>query len=187
MLSNFKNIVYLSILILLITILSACPTPQQYPIEPQLTFKQIILSDTVDLLGNDVKIFKLRFGIIDGDGDIGLMDSDTSGVYHPDSLYNKNLFTILFEIIDGDTVEVDPEKQRNFRVPYVEPQGQNKTLIAEIYIDIEFTFQQSGELPYDSIMYNFYIVDRKFNKSNIEKTPVIKLDTIGIFPPVLEE
>ena len=187
MLNNLKNIIFLSILILLIIIFSACPTPQQYPIIPQLTFKQVILSDTVDLLGNDVKIFKLRFGIIDGDGNIGLKDSDTSGVYHPDSLYNKNLFTILFEIINGDTVEVAPEKQRNFRVPYVEPEGQNKTLIAEIYIDIEFTYQQSGELPYDSVMYNFYIFDRDLNKSNTEKTLAIKLDTIGIFPPVLEE
>ena len=187
MLVNFKNSIFLSILILLITIFSACPKPQQYPIEPQLTFKQIILSDTVDLLGNNVKLFKLRFGIIDGDGNIGLQDSDTTGVFHPDSLYNKNFFTTLFEVINGDTIEVDPEKQRYFRVPYVEPQGQNKVLIAEIYVDIDFTYQISGELPYDSIMYNFYIVDRDFNKSNIEKTPVVKLDTLGIFPPALNE
>ncbi len=187
MIINFKNIFLFSILILLITIFSACPKPQQYPIEPQITFKQIILSDTVDLLGNDVKLFKLRFDIIDGDGNIGLQDGDTTGVFHPDSLYNKNFFTTLFEIINGDTIEVDPEKQRYFRVPYVEPQGQNKVLIAEIYIDIEFTYEISGELPYDFIMYKFYIVDRDFNKSNIEETLVIKLDTIGLFPPVLIE
>jgi hypothetical protein len=170
-----------------VVLLTACPKPQQYPDEPQITFKQFILSDTVDLLGNDLKRLSLRFYLVDGDGNIGLKDGDTTGIFHTDSLYNNNFFTSIYEIINGDTVSVDEEYQRNFRIPYIEPQGQLKTLMADIYTDIDFSFQQNGELPYDSIYIEFYIVDRDFNISNVEHSPVIKLDTLGKFPDLVVE
>jgi len=174
------------ILIFISVILFACPKPQKYPEIPEIKFRQIVLSNSTDALGNDIKLMKLIFGITDGDGNIGLKDTDITGAFHPDSLYNNNLFTTLYEVINGDTVETDSSVQRNFRVPYVEPQGQNKTLIAEIIIDIEFSYNQSGNLPYDSVFYKFYIVDREFNESNLEYTPLIKLDTVGFFPVLTE-
>ena len=182
-----KNIVFILSLIILISFLTACPKPQTYPIEPAITFEQVQLKDSVDLLGNKNKIYKLKFGITDGDGDIGLQEDDTTGIYHPDSLYTNNLFTTLYEIVNGDTVKVDSSKQRNFRVPYVQPQGQNKTLIADIFIDIIFSFDGEGNLPYDSVYFDFYIVDRQFHKSNIQSAPVLKLDTAGFFPEVIPE
>ena len=189
MINTLKNIILLFLFIILITVFTACPTPQQYPIIPEITFKQVILSDSVDLLGNNIKIFKLRFGIIDGDGDIGVQqESDTTGIFDPDSIWHyNNLFTTLYEFIDGEKIEVDEDKQRDFLVPYVVPQGQNKTLIADIFVDIDFTYNSSGELPYDSVQYDFYIVDRSLHISNTEETTIIKLDTIGVFPPIIDE
>jgi len=178
---------YIFLLFLFVSILTACPEPQKYPIEPIIDFEQVQLKDSVDLLGNKNKVYKLKFGITDGDGDIGLQKSDTTGIFHPDSLFTNNLFTTFYEIINGDTVKVDSSKQRNFRVPYVQPQGQNKTLIADIIIDIIFSFDGEGNLPYDSVYFDFYIVDRQFHKSNIQSTPILMIDTVGFFPEVISE
>ncbi len=183
---KIKNI-HIFLLFFLIGILTACPEPQKYSDIPQIQFEQIQLKDSVDLLGGNNKVYRLKFGIIDGDGNIGLKEEDTAGIYAPDSLYSNNLFTTLYKIVNGDTVKVDSSKQRNFRVPYVEPQGQNKTLIADIFTDIIFSYNGDGNLPYDSVYFDFYIVDRKLNKSNVQSTPVLKLDTVGFFPEVLPE
>ena len=172
---------HIFLLFLLISILTACPKPQSYPEDPQIQFEQVELKDSVDLLGNTNKVYRLKFGIIDGDGDIGLKESDTTGINASGKLYSNNLFTTLYEIINGDTIKIDSSKQRNFRVPYVQPQGQDPTLIADIFVNINFSYTGDGKLPYDSICFDFYIVDRKLNKSNIQTTPVIKLDTVGIF------
>lgn len=187
MLNNLKNIICLSILIIIIAIITACPTPQKYSEIPEIKFKQIILFDTIDDpdLQNPVKGYKLRFGLTDGDGNIGLNADDTIGI-EIDSLYINNFFSILYEIKTADTIVVDSFKGYNFRIPYVQPQGQNKVLIADVFIDMTFAYHQDT-LTYDSVMFEFYIIDRDLNKSNTEKTLAIKLDTIGIFPPVLEE
>ncbi len=182
-----KNGYIIFVLIVFFSILTACPEPKKYPDEPQIQFEQVELKDSTDLLGNKNKVYRLKFGLIDGDGDIGLKESDTSGIYNPDSLYSNNLFTTLYEIINGDTLKADSDKQRNFRVPYVQPQGQNTTLIADLFININFSYNQDGNLLYDSIYFDFYIVDRKFNKSNIQSTPVLKLDTTGFFPSLQTE
>jgi hypothetical protein len=184
MLRNNKNTITLFSLFALLSILSACPTPQQYPPEPEIQFEQVLLNDSTDLLDNKIKIYQLKFGITDGDGNIGLKKSDTSGVFAPDSLYSNNLFTTLYEVVNGDTLKIDSAKQRNFRVPYIQPEGQNKTLIADIYINISFSYNSEEKLPYDSVFFDFYIVDRDFNKSNTQTTPVLRLDTTGIFPTV---
>ena len=173
------------VIIFVSAILIACPNPKKYSEIPEIEFRQVVLKDTVDGLGNNVKLFKLIFGITDGDGNIGFRDDETPYIYNGDTLDN-NFFTTLHEVINGDTIEADSSVQRNFRVPYVEPEGQNKTLIAEIIIDIEFSYNQSGELPYDSIFYEFYIVDRELNESNRESTLAVKLDTLGFFPQVID-
>ncbi|NPA68080.1 MAG: hypothetical protein GXO50_05670 [Chlorobi bacterium] len=181
-----NSIIFIIFLLISISLFTACPEAEQYPPEPEIEFEQVRLYDSVDLLGNKNKVYRLKFGIIDGDGNIGLKESDTVGIFDPDSLYSDNLFTVLYEIINGDTVAVESDKQRNFRIPYVEPEGQNKTLIADIYADILFSFQ-GDTLPYDSVYFDFYIVDRDLNKSNVQSTPVLKLDTTGYFPETLPE
>ncbi len=173
--------------VILMLLLAFCSGPQQYPDEPQIEFKQLILFDTVDLLGNKIKDVKLVFSIIDGDGNIGLKDSDTTGIHDPDSLYHNDFFTILYEIKGDDTLKIPDEKQRNFRIPYIEPQGQVKTLMADIFTIIEFSYSSGNELPYDTVFFDFYIVDRDFHISNVERTVTIRLDTIGKFPDIIDE
>lgn len=180
---SFKNILSFVLFIIGIMFLWACPNTQSYPDVPQIKFKQVILFDTIDdiTLNNPAKGYKLSFSLIDGDGDIGLHETDTIGV-DVDTVYVNDYLAMFYEINNGDTIMVDSLHRYNYRIPYVEPQGQNKTLIADIFIDYVFTYDINNNLPYDSVMFKFFVIDRKLNKSNIEKTPVLSLKSIGKFP-----
>ncbi|UCG27830.1 MAG: hypothetical protein JSV24_00295 [Bacteroidales bacterium] len=134
---------------------------------PYIEFKSFTIRDTVDLLGNPGKVGELVFRFEDGDGDIGL--------YPPDTLFgdseNYNLFFLLYEKIDGVFVQVpeeDLETPLNYRIPFIEKEGQNKTLKGEIKVDFLYLL-----MLYDTIQYEFYLIDRAFHKSNVEKTPEI--------------
>ncbi len=168
-----------AVFLVLLILLSACPGPEEYPVIPEISFKSVILSDTADALGNPIKKMQLVFFVVDGDGNIGYNEWDTIPPYVGE--YRYNCHTTLYEYIDGEIVEAEVEAPYNFRIPYVEPQGQNKLLEADIYLDMDFTTAGGGGLAYDSILFDFYIYDRALNKSNVEQTPIIYLDTLGIF------
>ena len=160
------------ILILLITLLLSglsCKKIESLPEIPSISFKSFILIDTIDALGNEGKIGELTFDFEDGDGDIGLTQPDSLSV---DST-NFNLFFTLFGKIDGEFIEVsenDLETPLNYRIPYIEKEGQNKTLIGEIQVDFIYLL-----FEYDTIKYSFFIVDRALHKSNVETTPEIAM------------
>ena len=150
-----------------ITIFS-CKKIEEFSEIPEITFKDFILVDTLDKIGNKIKHGELIFDFIDGDGDIG--------IEVPDSINNSdtsNLFFTLYKKIDGDFVEVDTETPIEYRIPFMEPKGQNKTLKGEIKIEFEYYLN----FEYDTIKYEFYLVDRAKHKSNIESTPEISFLT----------
>lgn len=66
-------------------------------------------------------------------------------------------------------------KAKYFTMPYVAvSEGQNKTLKADIEVRLEYLRSaQIDEMPYDTIKYEFYLIDRDFNRSNTIKTPEI--------------
>ena len=57
--------------------ISSCLNVENYPIEPAILFSEYTLTDTTDALGNNIKLFELTIEFTDGDGDIGLEESDT--------------------------------------------------------------------------------------------------------------
>jgi hypothetical protein len=137
---------------------------------PYIEFKSFDLKDTIDILGNEVKIGELVFKFEDGDGNIGVGQADS---LYPDTT-NYNLFFTLFEKIDGQFQLVDEddlETSLNYRIPYIENVGQNKTLKGEIKVDFYYLL-----MLYDTIKYEFYILDRADNKSNVETTREISFD-----------
>ena len=174
-----QKILVIASLFALLIVLSACPKPKSYPIEPNIKFRNVQLKDSIDLLGNDLKNYKLVFNITDGDGDIGLKEGDTTGIYHFDSLYYNNIFLKLFEVVDGEAVIINDTLR--YRTQYIQPQGQNPTLIADIQIDYPFEYQSNGKLKYDTVFFEFYMYDREHHKSNIEETPKLFIDTTGFF------
>ena len=163
---------FVKILILFITVLLiglSCKKIESLPEIPSISFKSFILIDTIDVLGNKGKIGELIFDFEDGDGDIGLTQPDSLST---DST-NFNLFFTLLGKTDGEFIEVSEnelETPMNYRIPYIEKEGQNKALKGEIQVDFIYLL-----FEYDTIKYSFFIVDRALHKSNIETTPEIAL------------
>ena len=118
-------------------------------------------------------ICELSFIVIDGNGDIGLKESDTIGPYNKDSIYYYNLFIKEFEKIGDNFYEVSNKFPRNYRVPYLTPEGQNKNLKANIKVNIEYSYNDRNPLPFNIFKYEFFLVDRQLQHSNIDTSSTI--------------
>jgi hypothetical protein len=159
----------------------ACEKPKVYPIIPEIKFKSFSIQDSIDIEepGNSKKMIKLTLNAIDGDGDIGIFNYNGLDSIYPgfEDLGKKDLFTTLYQKIDGKFVEVPLAFPNNFSIPYIEqPQGQDKSIIADIEVSMEIYF---AYYKYDTIKYSFYMYDRQKHMSNIAETPEIPADTLG--------
>jgi hypothetical protein len=128
-----------------------------YPDEPSIEYKSAeaaIIYDT--LKENFVKTVKLHFYVIDGDGDIGIELSDTG----------TNVFMKMYHFANN-SFSPDTAKLK-YSIPYIDNSGQDETLKADIYIDIEY-----NNLAYDTIYQEFYITDRAGHRSNTEMTDTL--------------
>lgn len=152
---------------LLVIFFLSCEEIENYPNKPQVKFKKMVFVNGYDALDNPVKLGTFTFKLIDGDGDVGLKESDTSGPYQRDSIYYYNLYMTLFKKEQGEFKEVKTEVDHNFRLPYVEPKGQNNTVQATVEVEITYPIDQ---FPYDTVAYEFYFFDRALRKSNVEFT-----------------
>ena len=148
----------------------SCKKIQSYPDIPEVHFKSYTAKNSVDLLGNETKAVELVFTFIDGDGDIGLKQTDTISPYIGE--YKNNYFSTLYVKENGEYKKIENIAVSNYTIPYIEPQGQNKTLKADVKVKYEYTILSANDslFSYDTIMYEFYIVDRALNQSNIDST-----------------
>jgi hypothetical protein len=150
------------IIIILISVCS-CFKIETYPPEPQIEFISFSLTDSTDVLDNPVLYGELHFSFIDGDGDLGFFqaaDTSTEDI-------SKTIFITPYKKTNGEFVEDTNIIPLNYRIPYFETAGNNKTLKGEIIVkDI------NHNPPYgdDTLKYKFYIKDRAGNVSNIEET-----------------
>jgi hypothetical protein len=159
----------LTILIIFVSVifLYYCQKPQTYPEIPNISFDKIIFKDTLDALQNRGKKAILLFNLVDGDGDIGRNQEDTT----------KDLFIKLFSKKNGSFSEVKLKIPHNYTMPYLTPVGQNKTLKALVKIDMFYT--PLSQFPYDTIRYEFSIFDRALNQSNVVVSPEIPVSFNG--------
>lgn len=149
--------IFLQILFFVLISVS-CEKIRQLPPEPFIEFRQYMMFDTTDILGNQVKAGKLEFYFEDGDGDLGL-SQDLSGTD------TTNLFFTLFRKNDGAFTEVEDDdvlKPSDYRIPLMDRTGQNQVLQGTIEITFLYLFYS----PEDTIMYDFYVTDRAGNISN---------------------
>jgi hypothetical protein len=141
---------------------TACQPSDTYPIEPVITYNQMIVQG--DSLRLDVNF-------TDGDGDIGLTTADTTGVHGFGQTYYYNLFAEYWEWnhhtqqwqkgqnLNGDDIEF------NFRIPYITPGGRNKTLKGVIKATIEPIYYNPLSVYSDTIRYRVMLVDRALHES----------------------
>jgi hypothetical protein len=146
-----------------LSLMPSCKEIETLPPIPRIEFRQFEIFDTTDILGNVAKGGRLKFYFEDGDGDLGLKapignDQDTA-----------NLFLTLYRKVNGQMVlapENDPLEPSDYRIPYMDRLGQNKILKGTISVTFIYLFAAPG----DTIMYDFFIEDRKKHESNIAST-----------------
>ena len=157
----------------------SCRRIEEYPPEPSIKFIE------VEKMFNPVdSIFDrgiLKFEYVDGDGDIGLEDSDTFPPFNPESKYYYNLIIDFWEVQNGVETEVpltfyNAATQQfdtislSARIPLLEPKNVKRSITGDIY-DTLFIYNYNSD--FDTLFFKFYIVDRALHESNVEKTSYI--------------
>ena len=145
-------------------LLTGCQRPVRYPPEPYLEYRGYeILAATDD---RPFPALQVEVYFRDGDGDIGLEPGDTMPPHFCDTCkYFHNLFTTVFNKIDGDYVLPFEEPSR---IRDITPIGQNKTLEGTFFYRVNLNNRSA-----DTLRVDMQLVDRALNKSNIETTPDI--------------
>jgi len=145
----------------ILLILSSCRKFEEYPIIPYIEFVSFakIYNDTLYVYDKAY----LTISFTDGDGDIGLEQSDTLPPY------DYNFFISYFEKQNGEFVELILDPPLNARIPILTPSGTNKSIKGEIEDEIFLNYTSQ----YDTIRIEVYILDRALHKSNVIQTPEI--------------
>jgi hypothetical protein len=168
-------------LILFPVLLTACVKTEPVSPVPEISFKSYDLMQAVDSLGNHLLVGKLEFSFIDGDADFGMEYTLDTVTWNE---MNYNVFLKPYEKVDTlyypipDDSSKPPPYYRIMRDTPLDRVGQNKTVKGFIRIDMYFFV-----IPdYDTVRYDFYIVDRALNKSNVESTSDIGFKGISLEP-----
>jgi len=173
---HMKNTLIITV-ILGSLITASCGPIETLPPEPVIEFRSFSLYDTIDLLGTPSKAGKLTFYFEDGDGDLGLDPPVTPGV-DPSS----NLFLRLYRKTDG-VFELagpsDPLYPSEYRIPYIDAEGQNKILKGTIDVTLIYLIYD----PEDTLYYDFWIKDRGGNESNTATSCIVVLGENGTCLP----
>lgn len=153
----------------LLLFLYSCLKPEVVPPVPAIEFKDYIK------YGIDSADVSITFK--DGDGDVGLEQSDTLPPFDPSSTYYNNIYLVYyykgsdglfhkyFNIPTQDTLKYA------YRIPNITPTGQNKILDGEIKVTLRpAPIYVSGHTV---VRFDVYIYDRALNKSNVITTPEI--------------
>lgn len=157
-----KNILRISLILIII---SSCTKEQEYPIIPEIKFDSFSLYSKIRDIGDTVLAGELKFTITDGDGNIGYEVGDSFPGFDTSKVYLN-----MYEKVNDEYIIVQADDSTNFQIPYITPAGKSKSLKAEILLEFEYFLEPS---MYDTIKYDFYVIDRAYNMSNIESTPDI--------------
>lgn len=170
-----KKSIRISLFFLILAAAWGCERVSNISTIPYIEYKSFEAFDTTDILGNVARGGKLTFSFEDGDGDIGL-DSPTEN----DTIDPNNLVITLYRKIGGVLTPApmdDPLLPSAYRIPYMEREGQNKLLKGTIDVTFLYLFYNDD----DTISYDFYIVDRALNQSNVASTNEIIISEDNVY------
>ncbi len=149
--------------------MSSCFTKETYPIEPIISF------DSFSIVNENAN---LTFNFTDGDGDIGLSDSDTLSPYNVNSEFHYNLLIKYFEKddalgwVEGKNLDDSPTVFK-YRIKPIITIGKNKGIKGKIDVDMGTVFYNPLSSQNDTIKYEIQLIDKALNKSNIVESEVI--------------
>jgi hypothetical protein len=138
---------------LILSMMSACINPPDYPTVPQIEFDSLTKTYVKGLPALDSITFYISF--TDGDGDLGPVNNDTT----PNLLFKDSRTGFI----------------NGFQFPFITPEGNVK----DISGTIAYTFSPFDCVPgkkLDTFSYTISILDRAGNISNEVTTPDIISD-----------
>jgi hypothetical protein len=142
-----------------VLILDSCEPVEDISDIPEIHFKEI--SDSYIVVDNSITTYyrDLTFTFKDGDADIGVPANSSDSP--------NNLILIPFRKLNGVYDSIDPELyQREYKIKEHDLLNSDKAVQGEIKVSINYPFP----LPFDTIRYNFYIIDQAGNQSNTDST-----------------
>lgn len=122
-----------------------------------------------DQSGRDTAVL-IRFTFIDGDGNVGLTQSDTVAPM------DRNLFVDYYQKENGVFKKIviphsDDTLNFNSRIPELDPGYLGKTIRGEVELSVNVAVALR-----DTIRFDYYITDRDLNRSNILSTGEVILN-----------
>ena len=145
---------------------AGCRNEPKYSIVPHIEF--VSLEKIDDGTGHDSQA-ELTIYFQDGDGDIGLDETDRLPVYAVDSPYYYNFFINFYEKQGGEWVLIELPTPLHARVPHLSnsvPESIEGKLSIVTYINNPFS-------PYDTVRLSCWLVDRALHHSDTITTPEI--------------
>ncbi|MFZ8835859.1 MAG: hypothetical protein ACO3MV_01600 [Flavobacteriales bacterium] len=149
--------------------LVGCLPEPSFPDEPLIEFQSF------ELTSNGGRELVIQFS--DGDGNVGLGQSDTLPPFCPSCEFHQNLKCEYQEWRDEQWVEItlNPDAGQipfYYRVPPAVPTGQNQSQNGTIAVAMNSWYLNSA---YDSVRFRITLYDRDLNASNEAYTlPVLK-------------
>jgi hypothetical protein len=128
---------------------TSCQDDDTFPVTPEIKF--LSLDKYSNVSSQDSLV--LSFSFTDGDGDLGSKPEDVNA---------RDIFLRLFEFKNDVFVEPALGAPLEYRMPYLEPRGNNSSLKGEVKINVDYNILQ----PNDTIRYEIYIKDRAGHQSN---------------------
>ena len=150
----------------LITIVVGCRHEEKFPVVPHIEF--VSLEKVDNGTGHDSQA-ELTIYFQDGDGDIGLNETDKNPVFAVDSPYYYNFFINFYEKQQGEWVMIDLPTPLHARVPHLSdnvPESIEGKLSILTYINNPYS-------PYDTVRLTCWLVDRSLHHSDTIITPEI--------------
>ncbi len=146
---------------------SSCKKLDEYPKEPQITFKNFYKIPS-GAAADNYGIIEVDF--TDGDGDVGLSETNIYPPFDSSSVYYYNFFIDYFEKQRGTWVKPVLYETFNARIPVLNTSNGDQPLKGTISIQVPINNFTS---TYDTIRFDCRICDRALNMSNTVTTPEI--------------
>lgn len=161
-----RNILFGICLLAVSVLFFSCRHEEKYSVIPYIEFLSLEKLDE----GNDYDSRAyLTLNFHDGDGDIGLDETDRNPVFSVDSPYYYNLFIDFYEKQHGEWVKLEFPTPLHARVPHLSndvPESIEGTLTILTYIN-------NPASPYDTVRLSCCLVDRALHHSDTIFTPEI--------------
>lgn len=170
-----KRISLIALLVMLFAVVS-CRQEVEYPIEPHITYNGFTYIFNADSTFSGEGI--LSFSYTDGDGDLGLDETDSNYPFGPNDPHYYNMVVDYFKSVNGEFVKTPLVywNQQTQQYDTVSFNSRFKRLISSteskpISGTIEYTMQvQNPYSPTDTILFEVRILDRALHQSNTIRT-----------------